>query len=162
MKRTSPSSVGFDPARLDRIKPLMQKYVDSGKIAGHSTLIARRGKIAHLECFGSADLEAGSPLQEDTIFRIFSMSKPVTIAAALTLYERGLFGLNDPVGEYIPSFKEMTVLGENGDGSEPAKFPVTIRQLMTHTSGLSYGADGTAAGDLYRRLRITRGSPSCW
>ena len=152
MERINPAAAGFDPALLECVKPTMQGYIDTGRIAGLSTLVARQGRVVQLECFGSADLERKRPMREDTIHRIYSMSKPVTVAAALTLCERGLFRINDPIDEYIPSFKDMTVVDESGGDPKPASGPVTIRHLLTHTSGLSYTAEGTAAAGFYKEI----------
>ena len=153
MEKTVPADAGMDASRLDRIKPLMQGYVDEGKIAGINTLVARRGKIAHIESFGRADIEAQRETNANTIFRIYSMSKPVTVVAALMLYERGQFGLNDSIADYIPSFKEMTVATD--DGVVPANGPITIRHLMTHTAGISYDATGTPAEAAYTEARAS-------
>lgn len=142
METVTPEQVGLSSQRLARLAPLMQSYVDQGKLAGLITLVARRGQVAHLQCFGQADIAAGKPMQPDTILRIYSMTKPVTSVALLMLYEEGRFQLDDPVAEFIPAFKEMWVcLDEAAGGGSivtPAERPVTIRQLLTHTSGLCY------------------------
>lgn len=141
MKLVSPEEVGFSSQRLARINTKMQHYIDEHKLAGITSLIARRGKVVHFEKFGMADIDAGTPMAADTIFRIYSMTKPITSVAALMLFEEGALRLNDPVATYLPEFKETKVLGPDGK-LVPMARPMTIRDLLTHTAGLSYGFDG--------------------
>ena len=140
MKITIPEELGFSSQRLARINTKMQRYVDENKLAGISTLIARRGKVVHFEKFGMADIEAGLPMADDTLFRIYSMTKPITSVAVLMLLEEGYFRLSDPVADYLPEFKESKVLDHGGNLVKPMR-PMTIRDLLTHTAGLSYGFD---------------------
>ena len=138
----SPESVGMSSERLERLSAGMQKIIDDGQLAGITTMIARHGKIAHFETFGYQDIEADKPMPEDAIFRIYSMSKPITGVALMMLYEEGLFRLADPVAKYIPEFKDLKVaagVGADGPILEDANHPMTIRELMSHTGGLSYG-----------------------
>ncbi|MFO7698914.1 MAG: serine hydrolase domain-containing protein, partial [Anaerolineae bacterium] len=133
---------GFSAARLGRIAPLMQRYVDEGKLPGIATLVARNGEIVHRSTVGYADIASGKALSEDAIYRIYSMSKPIIVAAALTLFEEARFTLDDPVARYIPALGEMQVLaGMEGDRPVlvPQDRPMTIRHLMAHTSGMTYG-----------------------
>lgn len=135
----TPEEVGLSSARLDRIDPVMQGYVDQGRLAGLSTMVARRGKIAHFKCFGMMDREAEKPMKPDTIFRIYSMTKPITSVAIMMLYEEGLFQLDAPVSKLIPEFEDLEVsVNETESGPELADLecPITIRHLLTHTSGL--------------------------
>ena len=122
-------SVGFSSVRLDRIAPVMQGYIDQGKLAGTLTLVARNGKIAYLNAQGMQDKEAGKPMSEDTIFRIYSMSKPVTAVAAMTLWEQGKFHMFDPISKYLPELANMKVY-VSGSGAdmvvEDAKTPIRI------------------------------------
>lgn len=137
-----PEELGFDSSRLAAISPYFQSYVDNGKLAGFSTLVSRHGEIAHFECVGNRDRERSLPLQTDTIFRIYSMTKPITSIALMMLYEEGHFQLNHPVSRYIPEFKELRVWVSGEEGSYETKEcdrEMTIRDLMTHTSGLTYG-----------------------
>jgi CubicO group peptidase (beta-lactamase class C family) len=155
MHRTIPERVGLSSERLARIAPIMQGYIDRGQVAGLSTLVARHGQIAHLGCYGQAHIEQGRPVTPETIFRIYSMSKPVTAAAALMLYERGLYTLYDPISAYIPSFKDgQVLLGLSADG-EPQTVPVeremTIKDLFRHTSGLVYGDGQGDIDKVYQR-----------
>ena len=130
LESASAETVGMSTNRLARIKPLMQRYVDDGKLAGIITLVARHGKIVHFEQVGKLDLQTGAALPDDALFRIYSMSKPVVSVAAMMLYEQGKFQLDDPVAKYLPAFKDAKVLV---DGVEvPADHPFTIRELMSH------------------------------
>ena len=133
-----PASVGMSAERLDRITALAQRYVDENKLAGVVTLIARDGAIVHFEAVGQRGAEDERPMTRDALFRIFSMTKPITAVAAMMLYEEGLFQLTDPVDKFIPEFAEMTVLGEDGV-VRPAEKQMTMHQLLSHTTGLSYG-----------------------
>ena len=154
--------LGFDDRRLGRLKGAIQEQIDQGKLAGGVMFIQRDGQTALLEAYGQMDIEQKKPMRTDAIFRIASMSKAVTTVAALILYEEGRFMLNEPLGKYLPAFAKSVVAIPPPPGSpphvkyvtEPAKRPITIRHLMTHTAGLTYG-DGTtlAAGD-HERARL--------
>ena len=139
-----PEELGLSSPRLQRIKTWMQEYIDDGKLPGATTLVARHGKVAFCETMGYGDLEEKKPLAQDSILRFYSMSKPITAAAVMMLYEQGLFQLDDPLYEYIPSFRNMQVYcSGSGDSmtTEPATTPITIHHLLTHTSGLTYGVE---------------------
>ena len=135
---------GFDGARLERITDhLVTRYVQPGKIAGCQALVARRGHVAYFRSLGVASLETRAPVRDDTIWRIYSMTKPVTSVALMTLYERGDLHLADPVHRFIPRWKDLRVCVGDGAGSrlvEPDR-PVSVRDLLTHISGLGYGSD---------------------
>lgn len=137
-------SAGFDGGRLERItEHLMERYVRPGKIAGCQALVARRGQVAYSRSFGCADLERGVPVRDDTVWRIYSMTKPITSVALMTLYEQARFQLSDPVHRYIPEWKDLRVCEVEGESTrlvEPAR-PPSVRDVLTHTSGLSYGGD---------------------
>lgn len=145
MKVIRSEEVGFDKDRLERIGPMMQRYIAQNKTAGIVTLVARHGKVAHFNAYGKMDLDTCKPMTTDAIFRIYSMTKPVTAVAAMMLLEEGRFRLFDPISQYLPEFAEMQVItGKNAHGSmitEPAKCPITVRNLFTHTAGFSYGFD---------------------
>lgn len=147
-----PEIVGMSSERLARIKPLLQRYVDEGKVAGIQTLIARKGKIVHFEQVGKLDLDTHSALREDSLFRIYSMTKPITTTAAMILYEEGKLQLDDPVEKYLPAFKNKKVLvdGELVD----ATHAITIRELMSHTAGLTYGIFGNSVIDQKYRVAM--------
>jgi CubicO group peptidase (beta-lactamase class C family) len=129
---------GFDKGRLARIGPAMQAYVDRGVYAGVGVLVARGGEVEYAEVFGHRDREAKTPMAEDTIYRLYSMTKPIVCTAFMTLVEEARIRLFDPVAKYIPAFGEVKVLGPHGELVAPQR-PMMVRDLMTHTSGLSYG-----------------------
>ncbi len=137
------AAAGFDEGRLARIdEHLERSYVQPGKIAGCQTLVARRGQVAHFSSLGSMDLERGRPVQDDTIWRLYSMTKPITGVALMTLYERGYFQLTDPVHRFIPSWRGIQVRERAEDGSTQLVAPdrpPSIRDVMMHTAGLGYG-----------------------
>jgi CubicO group peptidase (beta-lactamase class C family) len=137
-----PADVGLAPARLERIDRHFAKYVDDGKLAGWLATVSRHGKLAYVSSYGQRDKEAGLPVTTDTIWRIYSMSKPITSVAAMILYEEGAFQLTDPVSNFIPSFADVRVFTGGSDirsVTVPAVEPVRIWHLLTHTSGLTYG-----------------------
>jgi CubicO group peptidase (beta-lactamase class C family) len=142
--KVNPDLAGMDGGRLARIdEHLRGAYVEPGKIAGCQVAVARHGQLAHFSSLGAADAERGTPVADDTIWRIFSMTKPVTGVALMTLYERGLFQLSDPVSRFIPSWRSQTVKERAGDGTvrlaEPER-AVSVRDVLMHTSGLGYEA----------------------
>jgi CubicO group peptidase (beta-lactamase class C family) len=138
-----PAALGFSAARLARIDRVMQQYVDSGRIAGAVTLVLRRGRVAQLGVYGWADRETRRRMTRETLFRIASQSKAVTSVAVLTLVEDGLLRLGDPVSKFIPGFAEASVaaVSDTGLTLTPVKRAITIRDLLTHTAGISYGTD---------------------
>ncbi|MBI4165381.1 MAG: beta-lactamase family protein [Acidobacteria bacterium] len=159
----APESVGLSSQRLERITAAIHKSVDGGRLAGGVTLVARHGKIAYFKAVGDADHEARKPMRTDHIFRICSMSKPITSVAVMMLYEEGRFMLNQPVADFIPEFKNMKVLDPpypQDETSPPGALvnairPITIRHLLTHTSGLTYG--GRRLGKAYHDAGINAG-----
>lgn len=154
MGKANAESVGMSAVRLERIAPVMQAYVDRGVYAGVRTLVARRGVVVHDGVYGQRDREAGLPMTQDTIFRLYSMTKPVVSTALMTLYEEGRFHLIDPVAAYIPSFATVQVLGADGSLRPPLR-PVTVLDVLTHTSGLSYGfLSETPVGQLYHGRKL--------
>lgn len=143
--------VGLSAARLGRIDGWMQRWVDSGRLAGMSILVSRRGHIAYQSCYGHADLERGTPMSPETIVRIYSMTKPLTSVALMMLYEEGRFQLDDPIHAVLPYFKETRVWAGEGRDPVPLDRPITYRDLLTHTSGLTYGfINSTPIDAMYR------------
>ena len=137
----SPESVGLSAQRLERIGAIVQRDIDENRLSGSVTLVARKGCVAWFKAQGMMDKEAGKPMKPDAIFRICSMTKPITSVAIMMLYEEGRFLLNDPVSKFIPEFKNPKVLVRPPSGEPyavPANKEITIRQLLTHTSGLTY------------------------
>jgi CubicO group peptidase (beta-lactamase class C family) len=153
-----PEMVGLSSARLARLGEVMQRYVDEGKLGGAVTLVARGGKVAYLQAFGKLDPATGAPMPTDAIFRVASQTKAVTSVAVMILFEEGKLLLGDPVSKYIPEFKTTTVAvpatSKKGPGYTivPAKRQITIRDLLTHTAGISYGYG--PAQDLYKAAGI--------
>jgi len=154
MNMVTPEQVGLSSARLERLRAVMQGYVDQGKLAGLITLVSRRGKVAHFECFGMMDIEANKPMRPDTIFRIYSMTKPITCVACMMLFEEGRFLLDDPVAKFIPEFADLKVFVEATDTGvvvTDMDREITIRDLLTHTAGLGYGLfEDSPVEDMYR------------
>lgn len=154
----SPESVGCSSERLARVTPAMQSYLDHYGFAGLSTMLARRGRVIHFEQAGWQDREARTPLSADTIFRIYSMTKPIVCVAFMTLYEEGRFQLIDPVAKFLPAFRKLRVLtgtalsdAQEGDTVRP----ITIHDLLTHTAGMTYDfLEDSPVGDLYRQARL--------
>jgi len=149
-KVQTPEEVGFSTTRLKRLSDRLNEGVKAGELPGAVVLIARNGKIVMLDAFGYRDREAKAPMKTDTIFRIASMTKPIVAVAAMILMEEGKLSLADPVSKYIPAFADtkVAVKKENADGTieiatEPQFRPMTVQDLLRHTSGLTYGAIGT-------------------
>ena len=150
-----PEEVGMSTAKLQKVTALMQQHVDFNAIAGAVTLVARHGKVVHYEAVGERDKEAGQTMTTDTIFRIASMTKPITSLAAMMLYEEGHFNLEDPISRWLPEFKQMQVAIEDDNGETslvPAR-PITVKHILTHTSGL-------AANRGRSRARLRESAPS--
>ncbi|MFI1731534.1 serine hydrolase domain-containing protein [Streptomyces acidicola] len=163
-QEVEPGSVGLDPKSLARLDEHFAHLVDDGRLPGYLVSVARHGRVAHLTTYGHRDRAAGLPVETDTIWRIYSMTKPVTSVAALILVEEGRLALDDPVSRYIPAFAEPRVY-ESGSGSEtvtrPAQQPVLVRHLMTHTSGLTFGFYHSHPVDaLYRDAGLENSVPS--
>lgn len=161
-----PEEVGLSSERLERIREMIQDHIDRNQISGAVTLVARQGKVAYFESFGMMDIEANKPMQPDTIFRIASMTKPLTSLAVMMLYEEGRFLLSDPISKFIPEFKNPKVIipwtSENSTQkffvTVPAEREITIRDLLTHTSGITYRFWGREYfADLYKEAGIPDG-----
>jgi len=153
-----PEDVGLSSARLKRVETWMQRQVDEGKLAGLSTLVARRGRVVHNVCCGLADQARGTAMAPDTIVRIYSMTKPLTSTAIMMLYEEGRFQLDDPITRFLPCFSNMRVFAGGTRGkieTVPAERDITFRDLLTHTSGLTYGfMESTLVDARYRETGV--------
>ena len=143
LPRATPEEVGMSSERLGRVSALMQRYIDDGQVAGTVTLIARHGKIAHLEAQGWRDKAAGAAMPEDAIFTIMSMTKPIVSVALMMLYEEGHFLLDDPIAKWLPAYADQQVALRTParTARAAAARPVTVRHVLTHTSGLSLSPD---------------------
>jgi CubicO group peptidase (beta-lactamase class C family) len=143
LERAAPASVGMSKEGLAEMAAMMRSMVNEGELSGAITAVARKGKLVHWQAYGYQDSERGVPLTDDTIFRIYSMTKPVIGVALMTLFEEGKFELDDPVEKYIPQFEGLKVAQADGPDGVPvtvaANHPMTIRELVSHTGGLSYG-----------------------
>ena len=149
---TSPKKVGLSSPQLATVDGIVEELIAKNNLAGATVAVARHGQIAYFKAFGLRDREASAPMTEDTIFRIFSMSKAFTSAAVLMLMEEGKIGLEDPISKYIPEFKGIQVAGKNGN--HPAHREPTVHDLLHHTSGLGYGWGTTSVDKAYQAARI--------
>src|ERR1017187_4392653 len=145
-----PEDVGMSSERLRRIHEAIQRHIDTGEISGAVTLVARRGRLVHFEAHGLMDIESKRPMEKDAIFRIASMSKPITGVAVMMMLEEGKLRLNDPVSKFLPAFANPKVAVPKGNAGEfyviPAERELTIRDLLTHTNGLMTGGIGSKSG----------------
>src|ERR1019366_2015471 len=158
MTLVKPESVGFSSERLERLHALMQQTVDEKHLAGIVTILARHGKVVDYRTYGQRDWSTGVAMTKDTIFRDYSMTKPVTGVAMMILYEQGKWLPSDPISKYIPEFAHLNIFnGVDAEGKmilvEPDHAP-TMRELMTHTAGFSYGNGKTPADAMYGELHV--------
>ena len=158
------SDLGFDADRLARIDAHFQRYVDDGRLAGWQVLVGRHGHVAHASTYGLADKEVGRPVAEDTLWRIYSMTKPIVSIAAMILWEEGRFELTDEVSRFIPSFADSQVFDRGSNTKAflvPAVEPIRVWHLLSHTSGLTYGFMQTHPVDaIYRAAGYDFGTPA--
>ncbi|MCR9184165.1 MAG: beta-lactamase family protein [Halieaceae bacterium] len=164
MEQVNPETLGLNAAQLARIgEHLRGRYLEPGKLPGSVTLVARYGRVGLLDVAGLSDLERDTPMSVDTIFRIYSMSKPITSVALMMLYERGLFSLDDPVHRFIPEWRNLEVRTAGAFpqfATAPCARPMTIRDLLRHTSGLTYDFLRESNLDYaYRKLQIGNPAP---
>jgi CubicO group peptidase (beta-lactamase class C family) len=159
MPAPSPEALGFDSQRLAKLDAYMAKAVADGRVAGMSTLLARHGQIVSEKTYGARSLATGAPMTRDTIFRLYSMSKPITGVAMMMLFEDGRWQLDDPITKFVPEFKALKVMtGADADGHrsiQDMKRPPSMRELMSHTAGFGYGlADQHPVDKLYREKGV--------
>jgi CubicO group peptidase (beta-lactamase class C family) len=146
----SAESEGMSAERLARLKSGMKELVDQGRLAGTVTMVSRHGKVVEFDAAGKRDIATNAPMQKDSIFRIYSMSKPITGVAMMMLFEEGKWQLNDPVAKYIPEFAKLKVYGTDANNNVVMKdqtHPVTMRELMSHSGGFTYGFFSNTAVD---------------
>ena len=158
----APESVGFSPERLERLHAMIQDEIDQKHLAGAVTLLARHGKIVDYRTYGMRDLATATPMSKDTIFRDYSMTKPVTGVAMMILYEQGKWQASDPISKFIPEFAHLKVFnGFDSNGkmllADPDHAP-TMRELMTHTAGFTYGNADTPVDRMYGELKPGTGN----
>src|SRR3954453_16992754 len=143
LPKATPESLGMSTERLARMHAGMQALVDTHQAGGIVALVARDGKMVDVQAFGFQDVDAKTPMKTDSIFRIASMTKPIPSVAVMMLFEEGRLALTDPVSKFIPAFRDMKVVSRGAEGTAstitPARRPITIRDLLTHRSGLTYG-----------------------
>jgi CubicO group peptidase (beta-lactamase class C family) len=153
-----PEDVGLSSQRLSRMSKSIREYVDAGRTAGVVTLIARHGKVVHLEAYGKADLATGRPTRTDDIFRMYSMTKPITSVALLLLYEDGKFQLNDPLAKYFPAFADVKVYAGTGPQGrmllDSLRRPITVQDVFRHTAGFSYGFGTSPVDKGYQEANV--------
>lgn len=150
LAESRPERVGMSSDRLQRISDVARQYIDAGQVTGMVTMVARKGRVVHFEAAGQRGDNDPTPMAKDDLFRIYSMTKPITAVAAMQLYEQGQFQLSDPVSKFVPELKDLTVLMQDGS-REPLTTPITMQHLLTHTAGFSYGFDPRDPVDkLYR------------
>ena len=152
MDVSEPENLGFCHQRLNRIEPKLKAYIDNGDIVGISTLVARRGQVVHRSLIGLMNTIANTPITTDAIFRVYSMTKPVICSALMMLHEEGRFHLDQPISQYLPQFTNQKVLitGGNTEKLVPVNREILIKDLFTHTSGLSYTFLADAVAEKYR------------
>jgi CubicO group peptidase (beta-lactamase class C family) len=161
---TTPEAVGFDSARLKRLDDYMAGVVSQGRVAGMTTLLARHGKVVEFKTYGKQSIATGAPMSKDTIFRVYSMTKPMTGVAMMILFEEGKWRLDDPVTRYVPEFKKLKVMVKaDAEGKitevEDMKRPPTMREIMSHTAGFGYGlGDKHPVDKLYREKKVLSGA----
>ena len=160
--RIEPEKAGLAADRLEWITDhIKRNYIDAQKIAGCQVLVGRHGHAGYFRSFGQMDIERDKPMTDDAIFRIYSMSKPITSIALMQLYERGYFQLNDPVSRYIPEWadQKVWVAGEGVDmRTKSPNQPMTMRHVLTHSGGLTYGTTSHPVDKVYRQLKVNRGA----
>jgi CubicO group peptidase (beta-lactamase class C family) len=145
----TPADAGLEAGTLAEVTALLQRYVDDGRIAGAVAATARHGKVGYLEAVGVEDLQTRAPMTPRTLFRIYSMTKPITAVAVMQLHEQGKFQLTDPVSKYLPEFADVRVEAGEGAAPRPPVRPITVEDLLLHTSGLNH-----RTSDLYRRMQV--------
>lgn len=159
LSEAQPETVGFSSQRLERLHVLLQKYVEDGELPGMVTVLARHGKIVDFRTYGKRDLSSGAPMEKDAIFRIYSMTKPITGVAMMILYEQGKWSPGDPISRYIPEFAHLKVFKGVDSGGKPVveqpSHPPTMAELMSHNAGFTYGIFGNTPVDkMYRDAHV--------
>tara|TARA_B100001939_G_scaffold189281_1_gene162960 strand:+ start:192 stop:1475 length:1284 start_codon:yes stop_codon:yes gene_type:complete len=154
-----PEKVGVSSNRIERISELSKAYLDDEKVAGIATIISRNGKIVYAKAFGKKGIDDSRKLEIDDLFRIYSMTKPIVAVAAMQLYEKGKFHLNDPISKFLPELKDLNVMDENGNLTKNNS-EITMQQLLTHTAGFSYGFSDSKVDKEYSKAELWKSKDS--
>lgn len=159
LSKTVPEKVGISSDRIERISQLSKAYLDDEKVAGIATMVSRNGKIVYAKAFGKKGIDDSRKLEIDDLFRIYSMTKPIVAVAAMQLYEKGEFHLNDPISKYLPELKDLSVMDENGNLTKNNS-EITMQQLLTHTAGFSYGFSNSKVDKEYSKVELWKSKDS--
>ena len=159
LPKTDPEQEGVSSDRIERISELSKAYLNEEKVAGIVTMVSRNGKVIYAKAFGKKGIDDSRKLEIDDLFRIYSMTKPIVAVAAMQLYEKGEFHLNDPITKFLPELKDLSVMDENGN-SIKNDFQITMQQLLTHTAGFSYGFSNSKVDKEYSKAELWRSKSS--
>ena len=153
LEKKDPELVGVSSERLNRVSEISKNYVAEGKVAGIVTMIARKGKLIYFEAYGNRGVDSKVKIKKNDLFRIYSMTKPVTAIAAMQLYEKGKFQLNDPITKYLPELNNLKRYNSKGELID-VKTEITMQQLLTHTAGFTYGWGGGPVDKKYEEVKL--------
>tara|TARA_B100001059_G_scaffold151054_1_gene150905 strand:+ start:430 stop:1704 length:1275 start_codon:yes stop_codon:yes gene_type:complete len=159
LSKVNPQQEGVSSVRIERISELSKAYLNEEKVAGIVTMVSRNGKIIYAKALGKKGIDDSRKLEIDDLFRIYSMTKPIVAVAAMQLYEKGMFHLNDPISKFLPELKDLSVMDENGNITKN-KWPISMQQLLTHTAGFSYGFSESKVDKEYSKAELWRSKDS--
>ena len=159
LSKVNPQQEGVSSLRIERISELSKAYLNEEKVAGIVTMVSRNGKIIYAKALGKKGIDDSRKLEIDDLFRIYSMTKPIVAVAAIQLYEKGKFHLNDPISKFLPELKDLSVMDENGNLTKNNS-PITMQQLLTHTAGFSYGFSNSKVDKEYNKAELWRSKDS--
>ena len=159
LTQVDPQQEGVSAERLERISEVSKSYLEDEKVAGIATMVSRNGKIIYAKAFGERGVDDSKTLKIDDLFRIYSMTKPIVAVAAMQLYEKGMFHLNDPISKFLPELVELSVMDEEGNLT-PNQEPISMQQLLTHTAGFSYGFSNSKVDQEYNKAELWKSKDS--
>lgn len=159
LAQVDPQQEGVSAERLERISEISKSYLEDEKVAGIATMVSRNGKIIYAKAFGERGVDDSKTLKIDDLFRIYSMTKPIVAVAAMQLYEKGMFHLNDPISKFLPELVELSVMDEEGNLT-PNQEPISMQQLLTHTAGFSYGFSNSKVDQEYNKAELWKSKDS--
>ena len=159
LAQVDPQQEGVSAERLERISEVSKSYLKDEKVAGIATMVSRNGKIIYAKAFGERGVDDSKTLKIDDLFRIYSMTKPIVAVAAMQLYEKGMFHLNDPISKFLPELAELSVMDEEGNLT-PNQAPISMQQLLTHTAGFSYGFSNSKVDQEYNKAELWKSKDS--